>query len=109
MENVKKSHQNINDTFLEGNLLSDPKIRLTGNGPWCNFDLAFNDGDATICIGISTMGGLAQWCNSMLSKGDRIIVKGRLVSSAWENEHGKHRRIELRAMHIKNLSMAVAG
>lgn len=99
---------NLNDTYLEGNLLSDPSVRITEDGPWCNFDLAFNDNNATICIGISALGNLAKWCDTTLSKGDRIMIKGRLVSSNWENAHGKQRRIELRALHIKHLGQVTA-
>lgn len=103
MERERKPIKNLNDVYLEGNLLSNPTLRLTETGPWCNFDLAFNELDVTICIGISATGGLANWCDNSLSKGDRIIIKGRLVSSRWENDHGKQRRVELRAMHIKLL------
>lgn len=99
--------QNMNDVFLEGNLLADPEYRDTTRGPYCNFDLAVENRDhfAALHIGVKARNAIAEICRDNLVKGSRILLKGRLVPSSWENEHGKQKRVEVLIIHLKCLDV----
>lgn len=95
----------LNDVYIEGNLLDDPQFRETGSGPFCNFEVAIDDRERTIRIGVKTYGKVARSCRENLAKGSRVMVKGRLTESTWENGHGRQRRIEINARYIKFLDI----
>lgn len=106
MENTRPP-QNLNEVLLEGNLLEDPKFRETGKGLYCNFDLAVEnwEGFDTLHVGVKARNAIARICRDNLVKGSRILIKGRLVPSSWENAHGSHKRVEVLILHLKCLDI----
>lgn len=90
----------FNKTILMGNLTKDPEIRYTPSGTAvANFGLAVNhrykQGDEMrdeVCfIDIVVFGKQAENCGQYLSKGQGIIVDGRLQQRRWESEDGQKR------------------
>jgi len=90
----------FNKVILIGNLTKDPEIRYTPSGTAvANFGLAVNhrykQGDEMrdeVCfIDIVVFGKQAENCGQYLSKGQGIIVDGRLQQRRWESEDGQKR------------------
>jgi single-strand DNA-binding protein len=90
----------FNKVILMGNLTKDPEIRYTPSGtPVANFRLAVNNrykqGEEfkeEVCfIDIVVFGKQAENCGQYLSKGQGVIVDGRLQERRWETEDGVKR------------------
>lgn len=90
----------FNKTILMGNLTKDPEIRYTPSGTAvANFGLAVNhrykQGDEMkdeVCfIDIVVFGKQAENCGQYLSKGQGVIIDGRLQQRRWESEDGQKR------------------
>ena len=104
----------FNKVILIGNLTKDPEIRYTPSGtPVANLGLAVNhrykQGDEMrddVCfIDIVVFGKQAENCGQYLSKGQGIIVDGRLQQRRWEAEDGQKRsRHEVVAQSVRFLS-----
>jgi single-strand DNA-binding protein len=93
------------DTFVTvaGNLTDDPELRFTPNGhAVANFRLAvtsrvregdaWKDGDTSF-FRINIWRQQAENVAESLTKGNRVIVNGRLKSRAWETPQGDKRSI----------------
>ncbi len=104
----------FNKVILIGNLTKDPEIRYTPSGTAvANLGLAVNhrykQGDEMrddVCfIDIVVFGKQAENCGQYLSKGQGIIVDGRLQQRRWESEDGQKRsRHEVVAQSVRFLS-----
>jgi len=90
----------FNKTILMGNLTKDPEIRYTPSGTAvANFGLAINHRykqgeemkDEVCFIDIVVFGKQAENCGQYLSKGQGIIVDGRLQQRRWESDDGHQR------------------
>lgn len=90
----------FNKVILMGNLTKDPEIRYAPSGtPVANFSLAVNrrykQGDETkdeVCyVDIVVFGKQAEHCGQYLSKGNGVIVDGRLQQRRWETDDGQKR------------------
>jgi len=90
----------FNKVILIGNLTRNPELRYTPNGtPVASFGLAvsrrFKQGDdlkEEVCfVDIVVFGRQAEHCGQYLSKGNGIIVDGRLQQRRWETEDGQKR------------------
>lgn len=90
----------FNKVILIGNLTKDPEIRYTPSGTAvASFGLAVNhrykQGDETkdeVCfIDIVVFGKQAENSGQYLSKGQGVIVDGRLQQRRWETEDGQKR------------------
>ena len=90
----------FNKVILIGNLTKNPELRYTPNGtPVASFGLAvnrrFKQGDdlkEEVCyIDIVVFGKQAEHCGQYLSKGNGVIVDGRLQQRRWEAEDGQKR------------------
>jgi single-strand DNA-binding protein len=93
------------DTFVSliGNLTDDPELRFTPNGAAvANFRLAvtprIKDGDGwkdgeTSFFRINVWRDLAENAKESLSKGDRVLVTGRLRTRSWETPEGERRSV----------------
>lgn len=92
-----------------GQIATDPKIFTPENGvQFCTFRLASTerrfdaqrkewiDGDTT-WFTINTFRSLATHANASFTKGDRIVVTGRLRVRQWEKEEKKGTSIEIDA------------
>lgn len=90
----------FNKVILIGNLTKDPEIRYTPSGTAvANFSLAVNrrykQGDEVkeeVCfIDIVVFGKQAENSGQYLSKGQGVIVDGRLQQRRWESDDGQKR------------------
>lgn len=103
---------NLNRIEVIGNLTKDPELRFTpSNQAVCSFSVATNrrykdqsgnwvDSPAEYHE-VVVWGQLAERCNQVLHKGERIFVSGRLQTRSWEAQDGSKRyRTELIAESI---------
>lgn len=99
-----------NTTTLTGNITRDPEIRFTNSGKGVtNFGLAVNRRyqvggewqEQTSFFDVVAWGGLAEHAAESLTKGDRVVVTGRLDQRTWDTEDGdKRSKVELVATDI---------
>ena len=90
-------------TIITGNLTDDPEIRFTNGGaPVANLRVAvtarIKDGDTwkdgdTFYFRVTVWRTLAEHVADSLSKGDRVIVTGRLRTRTWETTEGESRTV----------------
>ena len=72
-----------NHTTIVGNLVEDPEVRFTNNGK------------------VNVWRGQAEHLAESLSKGDRVMVTGRLCQRSWETPEGDKRSVtELEADEV---------
>ncbi len=90
----------FNKVILIGNLTKNPELRYTPSGtPVASFGLAVNrrfrqaeDLKEEVCfVDIVVFGKQAEHCGQYLSKGNGVIVDGRLQQRRWETEDGQKR------------------
>ena len=93
------------DTFttITGNLTDAPELRFTPNGaavasfrvavtPRVKDGDAWKDGDTSF-FRVNAWRQLAEHATDSLSKGDRVIVLGRLKARSWETPEGERRTV----------------
>ena len=86
-----------NTVTLVGNVTRDPELRFTPSGiAVANFGLAWNrknrDGEESVSFfDITCWRDLAENVAESLSKGNRVVVYGRLDQQTWENDNGERR------------------
>jgi single-strand DNA-binding protein len=91
----------MNKAILMGRLARDPEIRSTQSGiSVCNFTVACdrrtkdergdwkNEADFIPCIAWRQQG---EFVNRYFSKGDRILVSGRIQPRSWDDKNGEKR------------------
>lgn len=90
----------FNKVILIGNLTKNPELRYTPSGtPVASFGLAVNrkyrqadELKEEVCyVDIVVFGKQAEHCGQYLSKGNGVIVDGRLQQRRWETEDGQKR------------------
>jgi single-strand DNA-binding protein len=90
-------------TIICGNLTDNPELRFTqGGAPVASFRLAvtprvrdgndWKDGETSF-FRITCWRQLAEHATESLSKGDRVIVVGRLKERSWETPEGERRTV----------------
>ena len=91
-----------NRVELIGNLTRDPELRYTANGvAVVTFGVATNrtyvtDGEKKEEVDfhrIVAWNKLAELCNQLLKKGNRVFVSGRLQTRSWEAADGQTRQV----------------
>lgn len=92
---------NFNRVILVGNLTRDPEIRYTPSGTAItHFGLAVNrtwrsqEGDSReeVCfIDITAWGRVGEIISEYRSKGDPILIEGRLRMESWQGQDGQKR------------------
>src|SRR5574342_243182 len=100
----------FNKVILMGNLTRDPEVRYTPNGiAVASFAIAVNrkykQGDETkeevSYIDIVVFGKQAESCGQYISKGDSVLIDGRLQQRRWETEDGQKRsKVEVVAQSV---------
>ncbi len=101
-----------NRVILAGNLTRDPELRYTQNGtPVCNFGLAVNrvrsKNEEVDFFDISAWRELGETVANYKSKGDPILIEGRLQFRQWQTEDGsKRNKVDVVADNIQFLSRA---
>ncbi len=90
-----------NRVELIGNLTRDPELRFTPTGTAvCTFSIATNrtfvsDGERREEADfhkIVAWNKLAELCNQLLKKGNRVFVSGRLQNRSWQGQDGQTRQ-----------------
>ncbi|MCD8545752.1 single-stranded DNA-binding protein [Candidatus Woesebacteria bacterium] len=108
------SARSENLAILIGNLTRDPNLRYTSSGTAvADFGIATNrvwttpDGDQREEVEfhqIVAWNKLAEICQQLLSKGDKVYIRGSLRTRTWEDDNGtKHYRTEIKAEDMKLL------
>ncbi len=91
-----------NRVELIGNLTRDPELRYTPNGAAvCTFGMATNrtyvtEGERKEEADFHRLvswNKLAELCNQLLKKGNRVFVSGRLQTRTWEGQDGQQRTV----------------
>ncbi len=93
---------NLNKTFIVGRLTRDPEQRTMPNGRQVsNFSIATNriwtdreSGEKQEQVefhNIVAFGKLAEICNQYLSKGQLILIEGRIQTRSWDDQDGNKR------------------
>lgn len=91
-----------NRVELIGNLTRDPELRFTPNGAAvCTFSIATNrtyisEGEKKEEVDFHRLvswNKLAELCNQLLKKGNRVFVSGRLQNRSWEGTDGQTRYV----------------
>ena len=86
-----------NTVTIVGNVTRDPELRFTPSGaPVCNFGVAWNrkgqnDEEIVSFFDVTCWSGLAENVAESISKGDRVVVYGRLDQRSWESQEGERR------------------
>ena len=92
-----------NHTTIVGNLVDDPELRFTSSGiAVANLRVAvtqriqqdgeWRDGDTSF-LKVNVWRGQAEHLADSLSKGDRVMVTGRLRQRSWETPEGDKRSV----------------
>ena len=86
-----------NTVTLVGNITRCPEVRFTSAGiAVASFGLAWNrknrDGEESVSFfDVTCWRDLAENVAESLSKGNRVVVYGRLDQQSWENDNGERR------------------
>ena len=98
----------INSVTVSGNLTREPELRNLPNGGQsvCSLRIAHNDrykdasgewADRANYFDVSIWGGLGEWMASNLSKGQKVVVSGRLKWREWGEEGNKRQAVDISA------------
>ena len=91
-----------NRVELIGNLTRDPELRYTPNGAAvCTFGMATNrtyvtEGERKEEVDFHRLvawNKLAELCQQLLKKGNKVFVSGRLQTRSWEGQDGEKRTV----------------
>ncbi len=104
---------NLNKVFILGRLTRDPEERTMPSGkPVSNFGMATNrmwtdreskeKQEQTEYHNIVAFGKLAEICNQYLTKGQLVLVEGRIQTRSWTDQGGNKRtRTEIIAENMQ--------
>lgn len=107
--------KSLNSVTLLGNLTKDPELRTTPNGmSVCSFSLALNRSykvndqwtEAVDYIDVVVWNKLAEAVSGNVTKGNPILVNGRLQSRNFESQGQKRNKVEVVAQDIIFLQKA---
>ena len=98
----------INTVTVSGNLTREPELRNLPNGGQsvCSLRIAHNDrykdasgnwADRASYFDVSVWGGLGEWMAGNLSKGQKVVVSGRLKWREWGEEGNKRQAVDISA------------
>ena len=88
---------NYNKVILIGNLTRDVEIRYTPNtnNAVASFGIAVNrkykDQEETTFVDLEAWGSTAENISKYFSKGDPILIEGRLKLDQWQDQNGGNR------------------
>jgi single-strand DNA-binding protein len=88
----------MNKVILVGRLTQDPEVRYTQDGKAvCSFTLAvnrgFGDNKQADFIPIVLWEKLGETAGNNLTKGQRVLIEGRLQIRSYEGNDGQKRRV----------------
>jgi single-strand DNA-binding protein len=100
----------INHLAISGNLTRDPKLQHFGDGSaLCKLRIANNDRTKNTAgewinrpqfFNVTIWAGIGQWVADNLTKGDKVVLAGRLKWSEWDTTDGTRQAIEIHADSI---------
>jgi single-strand DNA-binding protein len=106
----------LNTVVLMGNLTRDPEVRYTPSGtPVATLGLAVNNRvkqgdewkDDPCFIDVVVFGKQAESCGEYLSKGQPVLIEGRLRYRSWEGQDGQKRsKHEVTAFRVQFMPKA---
>ena len=108
----------INTCSITGNLTRDPELRTTGGGmSILRLGVAVNERvkendtwtDRANFFDVTVFGKRGESLSSMLHKGDKVAVSGRLRWSQWEKDGEKRSRVEIVADEIDLMKRSESG
>ncbi len=93
----------INTVTVSGNLTRDPEVRnIPGSGTAvCSLRIAHNErfkdasgewADRAAYFDVTIWSGLGEWMGRNLTKGQKVVVSGRLRWREWETPEGQKRQ-----------------
>lgn len=102
--------RSFNQVTLLGNTTKDIELKTTPRGQSvANISLALNrsykgsDGDwqeATDFVDVVAWGALAERLDKWVTRGQQILVSGRLQSRSWEQDGQKRSKLEVLALDV---------
>ena len=112
----------LNSVILLGNLTRDPEVRYSPSGtPVATLGLAVNNRvkqgdewkDDPCFIDVVVFGKQAESCGEYLSKGQPVLIEGRLRYRTWESQEGqkrsKHEVTAFRVQFMPKTGRAAGG
>ena len=89
----------MNSTIIKGRLTADPELKYTqtNNTAYCGFSVAVNRRFAqegqqdTDFFNVTAWGKTAEFVSKYFTKGQEILIQGRLQQRTWETEAGEKR------------------
>ena len=99
----------LNNVSLMGNLTRDPELKYTATGKAvCNLSIANNrvfskNGEKATEVSyfdVEVWGVVAENCAKYLTKGNGIIVEGRLRQDRWEKDGKTQSRVRIVANNV---------
>lgn len=86
----------INTVIVNGRLGGDPDIRYTPNGKAvAEFSIAnhegYGDNQSTNWIDVTVWAKGAEWVGENVSKGDEVLIQGKLRQETWEDRDGNQK------------------
>ena len=87
-----------NKLIVMGNLVRSPEVKEIGNdNPVCNFTIAANrkrgDNEEVAYVDCASFGKQGEVIGKHVSKGDRLLIEGRLSTESWESEGKKRSKL----------------
>jgi len=107
-----KSNLNINTVYVGGHITNDPEYKTTVGGiAIANMTIAVNrsykQGEEwkkeVEFIRVKLFGRFADTAKSILSKGDTVLVTGRIHTSSWEDNGSKKYMTEVIAENMQKV------
>lgn len=104
----------FNQTTIAGNLTRDPELRFTNSGkPVCNFSVAVNNprnSEDVDFFDVVAWEDLGETVANYKTKGDPVLIGGRLSQRQWEAQDGSKRsKVEIVANTVQFLSSPNSG
>ena len=103
----------MNDVKLLGNVTRQPELRHAKSGTAvCEFGMAMNrkyrskdgeEGEEVCFVDITTWGRTAESVAQYVSKGDPVLVMGRLKLDTWEKDNQKRSKLTVTADNVQFL------
>lgn len=95
---------------ISGTVFRAPEKRFTSNNvPITAFALNISENDESL-VRVIAKGNLAETVENTLTKGDRVVVEGRLQNNTVKNEDGSEKRIvEIDSYAIEKMFGGEAG
>ena len=97
----------INTVTVSGNLTREPELRNLPSGQSvCQLRIAHNDrykdssgqwADRPAYFDVTIWSGLGEWMGRNLTKGQKVVVSGRLKWREWGEEGNKRQAVEISA------------